>query len=66
MDQIVEEVTQSSRITPVILRQTVLEKTEISFHIAHVRKLMHQYDLSPKRITSVHIRRDIKNAIRSW
>jgi len=41
--------------TPVMLQQIIFDSTGIKFHITHVRKIMHQYDMSAKTAQKYHI-----------
>ena len=67
MDKIVNElVSQDKRTTPVMLQQEIKKKTGIKFHITYVRKIMHQYNLTPKRPNRIHINSADSKAVSNW
>lgn len=49
MERIMGEAARS-RITAVALQQDIRQKTGAAFHITYVRKLMHEYSLTPNSV----------------
>ncbi len=52
--------------TPVMLQQSIFYSTGIKFHIAHIRKIMHQYGMSAKTAQGYHINHASVSAVKSW
>ena len=65
MNQIIGMVVQP-KCTPVELQERIRKETGASLYITHARKIMHQYDLSPKRPQRAHINRASKKAVQNW
>ena len=56
MDGIIANVA-GCRITPVDLQQYIRAQAGTSFHITYIRKIMHQYNLSPMVAQKIHVNR---------
>ena len=41
--------------TPVMLQQSIFYSTGVKFHITHIRKIMHQYDMSAKSVKKMSL-----------
>ena len=54
------------RITPSELQQKIRKDAGVKLHITHVRKIMHQHNLSPKAPRRVHVNRANKKAVQNW
>ena len=54
------------KTTPKQVRQEILEKTSVEFHITYVRKLMVRRGLSGKRATKVHVNHADAGTVNSW
>ncbi len=65
MDQIILK-TSSEHITPVQLQQILFTETGITLHITHVRKIMHRYNLSPKKPNLINVNRANKRTVSNW
>ena len=61
IDGIIAKVS-SRRITPLELQQSIHKDTGVKLHITHVRKIMHQHNLSPKAPRKIHVNRADKEA----
>ena len=53
-------------IIPVDLQQRIRKETGVKLHITYVRKIMRQYNLSPKAPQKVHVNRAGKKAVQNW
>ena len=56
----------SDGMTPKKLMQFIFDWTNISYHITHVRRLMHKWNLKPKVPQKVHVRAASKDTCRKW
>ena len=65
MDRIMARVA-GSRITPVGMQQHIRDEAGTNLHITYIRKIMHQYNLSPKVAQKIHINRAGKKAVWNW
>ena len=65
MDGMVANVT-GFRITPMELQQYIWEQTGTNLHITYIRKIMHQYNLSPKVAQKIHVNRAGRKAVWNW
>ena len=54
------------RLTPVGPQQYIRVQTGTSLHITYVRRIMHQYNLSPKIVQRLHINRAGRKAVWNW
>ena len=48
------------------LQQRIRKETGVKLHITYVRKIMRQYNLSPKAPQKVHVNRAGKKAVQNW
>ena len=53
-------------IIPVDLQQRIRKETGVKLHITYVRKIMRQYNLSPKTPQKIHVNRAGKKAVQNW
>ena len=65
LDEIIAEVVNSP-FTPVELQQYIKMKTGVNFHITYIRKIMCQYNLTPKVAQQIHINRADRKAVYNW
>ena len=65
MEQIMDKAARS-RTGAVGLQQDIRQKTGTVFHITYIRKLMHEYGLTPKTSTRIHINRADNKTVNSW
>ena len=56
----------SGGMTPKKLMQFIFERTNITYHISHVCRLMHKWNLKAKIPQKIHVRAASKNACRNW
>ena len=56
----------SDGMTPKKLIQFIFYRTRITYHITHVRRLMHKWNLRPKVPQKLHVRAASKNVCRKW
>ncbi len=56
----------SDGMTPKKLIQFIFYRTRITYHITHVRRLMHKWNLKPKVPQKVHVRAASKDTCRKW
>ena len=53
-------------MTPKKLIQFIFDWTNITYHISHVCRLMHKWNLKPKVPQKVHVRTASNDACRKW
>ena len=56
----------SDRMTPKKLMQFIFDWTNITYHISHVCRLMHKWNLKPKVPQKLHVRAASKDTCRKW
>ena len=64
MDGLMQEMQQ--RITPAMVRQEIRCRYGVTFHITHVRRIMHRYALTPKTAQRLHVNCATQSQVRSW
>ena len=64
MDIMMREMQQ--RVTPAMVRQKIRNRHGVTFHITHVRRIMHRYSLTPKTAQRLHVNHATKSQVRSW
>lgn len=65
MDLVMTEAAQLP-ITPMTLRQNIIEKHNVKFHITYVRKIMRKHGLSRKTAQTYHINRADRKTVYRW
>lgn len=56
----------SGGMTPKKLMRFIFERTHVTYHISHVCRLMHKWNLKAKVPQKVHVRAASNNACRNW
>ena len=56
----------SDGMTPKKLMQFIFDWTNITYHISHVCRLMHKWNLKPKVPQKLHVRAASKDTCRKW
>ena len=54
------------KTTPVMLQQKIQHDYGVSYHVTHVRNLMHRYNMSPKISQLLHVNHATVSQVRSW
>ncbi|MDE0091600.1 MAG: IS630 family transposase [Thaumarchaeota archaeon] len=65
MEKIMDDACRG-KTTPKQVRQKILDRAGIRFHVTYVRKLMRGRNLTVKRVTRVHVRHADAGTVNSW